>query len=41
MLIEEGALYDVLLDEEAELCDVEARRDAVARAAELEEKKRA
>ena len=40
MLIEEGALYDVLLDEEAELCRVEARRDAVARAERLEEKKR-
>ena len=38
MLIEEGALYDVLLDEEAELCRVEARRDTPSRAREARRK---
>ena len=40
ILIEEGALYDVLTEEEAEACYAEARRDAVARAEETAKKER-
>ena len=39
ILIEEGALFDVLLDEEAEACEKEARESAVARAEETAKKR--